>query len=203
MNKTSIAELEIFIRDIPEDGSVKQIEIEVSAEVAAAELFDGLEEFYPAAEDTVEASLRVQRVGTTTLHVGGKVWATMAFHCGRCLEDKQLMVEAEIVQVLVPRAKWEQMYGGEEEQELTPQDMDMQFWEGDVLNLRPMIREAVILELPMFAVCPESMQAECDEVYERTIAAPARAKMLVEELEPEVDARWAKLAQLKQDKAKD
>jgi uncharacterized metal-binding protein YceD (DUF177 family) len=203
MNKINTSDLEFFIRDIPEDGEVIQVEIELTAAKAAAELFDGLDEFKPAEEDTLEASLRMQRVGTTTIHVGGTVWATMAFHCGRCLEDRNLLVEAEVVQVLVPRARWDQLYGGTEEQELTPHDMDMQYWEGDVLNLRHMIREAILLEMPSLAVCPPSMQGPCDEVYEQSVLGPARALMPEPPPEPEVDERWSKLAELKQRQGKD
>jgi uncharacterized protein len=145
----------------------------------------------------------VQRVGGQTLHVGGTVWATMAFTCGRCMEPKQLLVEAEVVQVLVPRARWDQLYGGTEEQELTPQDMDMQFWEGDVLNLRPMLRDALLLELPTYGVCTDAMKSECDKHYEINVAAPARAKLPPPEPEPEFDPRWSKLAELKQRQGED
>lgn len=172
-----------------------------------APLFEEVEEFSSASDAVLTGKLRLQRVGDG-VRVAGHVNTTVAFECGRCLEQRSLEVSAELEYMLVSRAEWEAgerrgaLSGdgdGEDDEvgmALTAHDLDMHYYEGEEIAILPLIREALLLELPPFNVCPPEQEAACDAAYQRNVGQEALEK----NEEGAVDPRWAALLELKKKK---
>ncbi len=142
-------------------------------------------------QQAFEADLRAQMTDAT-VHVSGHVRGDFEYDCGRCLSTRELQVDTDVDFVLMSEAEWTNAYGDEEEIALSEEDMDISYYEGDVVDLGSLIREAVLLEFPAFPQCPESLRSECDALYEERVGEET-----IEELEEQkVDLRWSPLKNL-------
>ncbi len=200
--------LQVPIKEIPKETS-RVLEIDEIATSDLAQLFGGVEEFSLVQPDDFEATVRVQMIGES-IRVAGYVAAKVAFDCGRCLEHRVVDLDAEMEYMLVSRDEWEREHiqlddvdprieDDEEEGglELQRDDLDIAYYEGEEVDLRPYLREALLLELPPFAVCPPQMSQQCQSDYEENVGKAALEKNEDEGLDP----RWAKLRELKEQRA--
>jgi uncharacterized protein len=180
--------VQLFIDEFSGDKNrSKHLELEMSREELAV-LLEDIADFAPA--DKLTASVDVERVETTfRLHISCSV--DMEFECGRCVRRQVLPVYAEGDWVMMLRRDFDSKYGGEEV-ELLEEDLDVTFYEGEVIDLNPVIREAIILELPTFARCEEG-DTECDLAFEAFIGE----KGVAQQEEGKIDLRWAALKDLK------
>ncbi|MBA2664052.1 MAG: DUF177 domain-containing protein [Bradymonadaceae bacterium] len=156
-------------------------------------LFEGTDSDYSLVEGAdfvmeLDASLI-----DTTIRLKGTMRAQFEFNCGRCLELRPIDLDAEVEFVLMSRPSWRKAYEEDAEIELSPEDLDVSYYEGDLIDLRPIIREAVLLELPNFALCSPEISEQCDEAYERNIGEEAVAS----NEEAQVDLRWTALRNVK------
>lgn len=85
-------------------------------------------------------------------HVSGPVVG----HCARCLEQYPFELETDFSVVLVPRGEM-----GTKESELTKDEVDLSTYEGDEVDLSPLVREQIILALPTRPLCKESCAGLC------------------------------------------
>ena len=192
--------------EIPRD---RALTLEVSAEREELNaLFEDVEDFAPAEDADFSARVRLQRV-RDAVRVAGDVEMRVRLSCGRCLEERDLYVDAELEYMLVSRETWlessqSSVVSGKAEgddeagKSLTPEDLDMHYFDGDEVEILPLLREAIVLELPPYGVCPPSMRAECDQAYEANLGEEGRAMRE----QSAVDPRWAKLLEIKAQKKK-
>ncbi|MFW5967159.1 MAG: YceD family protein [Persicimonas sp.] len=157
------------------------------------ELFSVVDdEFRLVDHDEFEADVRAQMTDAT-VHVAGHIVGEFAYDCGRCLEERELHVDTDVDFVLMSKADWSNAYAGEEEIALAEEDLDVSYYEGDIIDLGSLIREAVLLEFPAFPQCPDRLSEECDRLYEERVGEET-----LEELEDQkVDLRWSPLKDLK------
>ena len=128
----------------------------------------------------------------TTVHIDGHIDGTFYYKCGRCLEWREFELDEPVDFVLMSRTSWDESYGGEDEIVLCEADLDVSFYEDEVIDLRPLLREAVLLALPEFPMCPDSLSEACDTAYERVIGEET-----IEENESNsMDLRWSKLKEI-------
>jgi uncharacterized protein len=123
----------------------------------------------------VELDLRLEAVMEGVL-VSGSVRAPLAAECGRCLEPVEDVLVADV-------------------QELYAYDAadaadDAPVLSGDLLDLRPLLRDAVVLALPINPVCDEACAGLCASCGARLADLPA------DHTHDDVDPRWAKLSAL-------
>lgn len=158
-----------------------------------------LEELFESVEDSFRildaegfaADLRAQ-MADSTVHVSGHVQGVFVYDCGRCLSERKLQVDTDVDFVLMSETEWSNAYVGEDEIALREDEMDVSYYEGETIDLGALIREAVLLELPVYPNCPDSLRDECDTLYEARIGEET-----VEELEEQkVDLRWGPLKNL-------
>jgi uncharacterized protein len=144
------------------------------------------------------AELDAQLLGDT-VHIKGAVEGAFFYRCGRCLEWRQIELDEDVDFVLMSRPSWDDAYEGRDEIVLEEQDMNVSYYEDEIIDLRPLLREAVLLELPNFPVCPESLSEACDTAYERIVGE----ETLEENEANSMDLRWSKLRdiELKDDKS--
>jgi uncharacterized protein len=123
----------------------------------------------------------------------GHVHATVDTTCGRCLGPAQIPVDGELTLLMVPKVeegkrpvKGKRSKDSEGELEFDPDEADVATYDGETLVLDDLVREAILLELPISPLCSES----CAGI--RTDPAIA-ARMA----EAKVDPRLAPLAKFK------
>ncbi len=104
----------------------------------------------------VEATLHFRRT-PTGVWVRGQISSDLQLHCSRCFELFTLPVrEGFEVEYRKPLAR-----GGEEERELAPDELDVNFFDGVTINLAALVRENVLLALPVQPLCDEGCRGLC------------------------------------------
>lgn len=88
--------------------------------------------------------------------VRGRIRSRVPLTCGRCVEPVSVTVEAEMDTRLVPRP---QRRG--EEVELSADDLEVDFYAENVLDLDRLIETETTLRLPMKPLCRESCRGLC------------------------------------------
>jgi uncharacterized protein len=121
----------------------------------------------------VAGELRLELLVDGHLTATGTVRAPWLSHCRRCLRDVQGVVEVEIREVFEPDPS--------EEAETYPLGTDR-------VDLEPMLRDAVLLALPLAPLCDDECAGPDPDDHPVGGAA-----------EPEPDPRWAALRDLEFD----
>jgi uncharacterized protein len=109
--------------------------------------------------------------------VTAEVELPVATECGRCLDPVDIQLAAPI----------QELYAYERD----PEDPDAPVLAGDLLDLEPVVRDAVVLALPLNPLCDPDCLGLCAECGARL------ADVEPDHQHDEVDPRWAALALLK------
>jgi uncharacterized protein len=118
------------------------------------------------------------------IFVRGAVHADLAVECARCLRDTPLRVDTRIT-ALLSQASEQSL---PEEVELNAEDLDRARFVGHEVVLDDLVREHLLLEIPMQPLC----SADCPG-----IEIPQHVRPPAEHFEGDVDPRLAPLKQLK------
>ncbi len=133
----------------------------------------------------VEIDLRLEAVMEGVL-VTGEVSAALEGECVRCLEPIDDDVVARFQELYV--------YDDQHDRAVATQDHDLDDetlrLEDDLLDLEPLLRDAVVLALPFQPLCQEDCEGLCTECGARLVADPGHTH------EAPIDPRWAGLAGL-------
>ncbi|MGM0556554.1 MAG: YceD family protein [Myxococcota bacterium] len=154
---------------------------------------DTLEELFTDLGDDFElgdpsgfgADLRIYKE-RSTVYVDGVVRADFKYRCGRCLTRRHHEIDKDVEFVLMSEEDWSSTYEGEEEIALEEADMDVSFYEGNTVDLGPLFREAILLDLPVFPQCPDELRDSCDEAYEKRVGD----ETIEEQEHQKPDLRW-------------
>jgi len=132
--------------------------------------------------EPVEAKidLTIEAMGSGVL-VKGTATARVRTECGICLARTDLDLDSDISSFVSRRDREVPI---EEDAELTPEDLEREWYAGDTLILDDLIRDALMLELPMNPRCGE----DCAGMPRRDREEPE---------EPTIDPRLAPLASIK------
>lgn len=144
--------MKIAVQDI--DESVQELEYEEATPDLEESLRHGNVSDYEFPHP-VQVSLQYHRSGDDLVFFG-RMYARPMGHCARCLESFEFDLESEIAFVLVPssQAKGEDIEAAEK-------DLDLNFYEGDEVDLTPLVREQIILALPTVPLCKEECRGLC------------------------------------------
>ena len=134
------------------------------------------------AGSSVELDLRLESVVDGVL-VSGTVEVTVSAECGRCLDPLEERLVVDVQELFA--------------YERTDPDDEQPLLVGDFIDVEPLIRDAVVLGLPLNPVCAPDCPGLCSTCGAR-----------LAEVEPghahdELDPRFAVLAQLRQDTVRD
>lgn len=124
----------------------------------------------------VELRLRLEAVMEGVL-VSGTVRAPLSGECARCLDAFAAELEVELQELYVYP-------------DCAPDDDEALRLEGDLLDLEPALRDAVVVDLPLAPTCREECPGLCATCGERLAELPAGHAHDV------LDPRWAALARL-------
>jgi uncharacterized protein len=152
-------------------GSMRTLELSVPAPEDL-----GIELIGVPAGSPVEVDLRLEAVMEGVL-ASGRAWVTLSGECARCLEPLEDDLEVTLQELYVyPESDAEE----DEASRL----------EGELLDLEPVLRDAVVLALPFRPVCTPDCPGLCLECGARLQDDPGHAH------EESVDPRWAALSTL-------
>jgi uncharacterized protein len=118
----------------------------------------------------IELDLRLEAVMEGVL-VSGSARAAVVGECARCLEPVSSSVEASLCELYA--------YPGHESD-----DDDIGRLEGDLINLEPALRDAILLALPLAPVCDEDCGGLCPGCGARLAELPD------DHTHETVDPRW-------------
>ncbi|MEV4366253.1 YceD family protein [Nonomuraea sp. NPDC049637] len=120
----------------------------------------------------VELDLRLEAVMEGVL-VSGTAHAPLAGECARCLDPITSDIEVDLQELF--------FYSDEDASE------DDSLLDGELLDLEPTFRDAVVLALPLSPVCREDCEGLCTECGIKLAEAGADHR------HEKIDARWASL----------
>jgi uncharacterized protein len=103
--------------------------------------------------------------------------APLAAECGRCLEPVSRALDVDVAE----------LFGYEPD----PDDDEMLLLDGDLVDLEPVLRDAVVLSLPLNPICAEDCAGLCARCGARL------ADVGPDHAHDDLDPRWAVLAPLK------
>jgi uncharacterized metal-binding protein YceD (DUF177 family) len=127
----------------------------------------------------IELALRLESVMEGVL-VTGELDVPVVGSCARCLEPIEDTLHLDVQELYA--------YPGSTT-EATSEEDEVRRLEGDFLDLEPLVRDTVVLSLPLAPVCSEDCAGLCVDCGLRLDDLPADHTHEV------VDARWAALAQ--------
>ena len=132
----------------------------------------------PAGAD-VHLRLRLESVMEGVL-VSGEIEAPLVGSCARCLEPIEDTLALDVQELYA--------YEGSTT-EATSEEDEVRLVEGDFLDLEPLVRDTVVLSLPLSPVCDEDCSGLCVDCGQRIDDLPADHAHEI------TDPRWAGLAQ--------
>ena len=158
-------------------GSLREVSLTVPA---PADL--GIEVLRVPEGSQVAIDLRLEAVREGVL-VTGEAGADLEGECVRCLDP----VRAPLV------SGFQELFVYDDQDTFQEEDDEVSRLQGDLLDLEPVLRDAVVLALPFQPVCTEDCAGLCPECGARLAEDPGH------EHRAEVDPRWARLAVLQHD----
>ena len=159
-------------------GSQRQVVRQVPA---PAEL--GIEVLHVPEGSPVDIDLRLEAVMEGVL-VTGVATAALEGECVRCLEAVRDQVEVPFQELYV--------YDDRIPADDDGRDDEVRRLEDDLLDLEPLLRDAVVLALPFQPLCEDDCPGLCTECGARLADDPGHAH------EAPIDPRWAGLTALQQ-----
>jgi len=122
--------------------------------------------------------------------VTGSASVGLEGECVRCLEPISDDVEVEFQELFVYHDQGS--HRGGDAAEADPEDDETSKLEGDLLDLEPLLRDAVVLALPFQPLCEDDCPGLCTECGARLADDPGHAH------EAAIDPRWGRLQELQQ-----
>jgi len=144
----------IHIADIAPQG------VEFNETLSEKWLADSLGEDFATAGKGASVSVRVEPMNGQFL-VRGTITSEVSFTCGRCIEEGHLPISVDFHQIITPRPESESLEI--EDIELSGDDLEFGYIDGEEINLFEIIREHLILALPMHPVCSEGCKGLCSK----------------------------------------
>ncbi len=166
----------------------EELQLTLGAEWLAKEL-DGVH--HPEGDGQGEATLLVSRAGGK-VQVTGQLKARFPVSCGRCLEAAEIAVDEPFVMFFEENSGRHPV----KDLELTEDDLHWKTFDGEEIDLTPLLREQLLLAVPMMPLC----RPDCtglSEHLESWDSDDEDSEKRVEIDGKPIDPRWNALAKLK------
>ena len=136
--------------------------------------------------DAVQVEAKLKK-GIAQTDVSGTISAKLEIECSRCLQPTEQDFEISFNAAFVTPEN----YTEAKEAELRSEDLDVSIFEGDRINLTELVREQILLAVPIQAFCREDCKGLCQKCSANRNLVDCNCE------EKEVDPRWAALKNLK------
>jgi uncharacterized protein len=144
--------LQIYVKSIPETG--KEVGLQLGKE-----WFDRWREEDPGLEfnqANIRGGVNLAKHGQDIL-IRGHLEGRLALACSRCLEPFDAQVASEFDLLLVPAPQSE----APDKEELSAQELDLDVYSGETVDLEALVREQIILLVPLKPLCQEGCRGLC------------------------------------------
>lgn len=146
--------LQIAIKAIPETGLTVAVDLGPEWFSRWREEDSGLE----FADARITGQVSLSQHGQDIL-VRGSLSGQLELACGRCLEPFAAPVAIDFDLLLVPGPPG----ASPEEEELSSTDLDLDYYTGEIVDLEGLLREQIILMLPLKPLCDEACKGLCPQ----------------------------------------
>lgn len=102
-------------------------------------------------------TLRISPIAGASFRVRGRVKSSPILECSRCLRSFEFPIDIDFDFELAPSSS----LGPEPEHELERSELDIEFYEGDEIDSQEIIREQILLALPMVPLHSEQCKGLC------------------------------------------
>jgi uncharacterized protein len=143
--------LRIDVKEIPPEG----LDLQESLKPAEVHLQDS-DEFTLEEGGTLQCHVELRDEGTVS--VSGRLAARLGLVCGRCLDPFVRPVDQKLELFLLPHQEGQEE---EDEVELTERDMVIGYYRDRLIELGEMVREQLVLTVPMKRLCREDCKGLC------------------------------------------
>ena len=164
--------------------TLKDSETSFDFSLAPAEL--ELESEATTLKNEVRAQIKLKK-GIAQTDVEGTIFADVEIDCSRCLQPTESSLEIPFKAVFVTPEN----YTEAKEAELGGEDLEVSIFDGDEIDLTELVREQILLNLPIQVFCREDCQGLCPKCGANQNLIDCKCK------ESEIDPRWASLKNLK------
>jgi uncharacterized protein len=106
-------------------------------------------------QEPIGVNVSYYRAGTELFFEGGLHASTTAI-CARCAEEFAAPSDRDFRFVLAPKA-----IGFDDDKDLRDEDLEFSLYDGDQIELSPLIREQFLLSLPTRPLCQEDCRGLC------------------------------------------
>lgn len=144
--------LRVPIHSIPPEGLEVEVDLGEKYFSRWQEEDPGLE--FSAAQ--INGAVRLEKHGRDIL-VRGHLQGQLQLACSRCVENFAQQVNGDFDLLLVPGPG----PGSSEDEELSAPDLDLDYYAGETLDLEAILREQIILMVPLKPLCTEDCQGIC------------------------------------------
>lgn len=170
--------MQLFLDDILPEGI--DVEVRLDPEDPAVRGLD--------IKGPVTGSFHIKKIGRQLL-VRGHIAGEVRLRCARCLSDFNLRLLEKVDIELRPILDLER---SGQEMELGTDDLDVEFFRGDTLDLGHIAAEQIALAVPMKPLC----QNDCAGICSKCGASRSEEPCQCPASEP--DSRWSELLRLKE-----
>lgn len=108
--------------------------------------------------DDIRIRMEVFRTGES-ISISGLINTTLKLSCIRCLDNFDFPLETEFKYNLYPSEEREVL----PEIEINRKDLDVLYYQGNSIDISPLIREQIILSIPSYSLCRESCKGMCPQ----------------------------------------
>jgi uncharacterized protein len=142
--------MKILVDEIPEKG-------------ADLKITDTIENFDSNGEnilltEPVTLKANVKRIGSKVL-LKGIIQTLVQIECSRCLEEFLFHIDEPFTATFLPGDKRPK----DPDLELESEDLDVSFYDGKMIDLSELIREEILLAIPMNPLCRVNCRGLCPE----------------------------------------
>ncbi|MEW6382203.1 MAG: DUF177 domain-containing protein [bacterium] len=133
----------------------------------------------------IQVNVKIEKIRKEIL-IRGTINTQLELECSRCLNHFLYPVAENfqtIFQPFSPRTL-------DEEIELAKEDLDIEFYQDDIIDLTEIVRDQILLSIPMIPVCEPACQGLCPQCGQNL--NQARCQCVTETVDP----RWQKLQYL-------
>jgi uncharacterized protein len=95
---------------------------------------------------------------SSTIFIKGNLSVLLGICCSRCLEEAELSADGDFYYTLIPSRPETR-----EEVELEAQELEISYYQGDFIDLTPIICEQIILQIPIKPLCSEECKGLCPQ----------------------------------------
>ncbi|GAB6095597.1 DUF177 domain-containing protein [Desulfatiferula olefinivorans] len=169
--------MHITVSHIPYGGLSRSFSADAREFPVLAELIDRGEYAFTA---PIDVSLAAQVQTGDVIEVTGRIATSLRMDCGRCLEPFEYTFRQTFVLGFIKTDGTETVPGEEElDMEIGEEDIATEYYSGDVIELRHIIEEQVVLGLPLHPLCSDLCKGLCPSCGANLNLAPCTCNPVV------------------------